>query len=177
MSKTSQNGTVDVLSGLRLPPIYEWVECELEDVNEGLVERPFKVKVLINAPRAEVIALSKSIAAVLDKGEAARDRELFDLVAPRITDWNVMAENQTGELVKLPPPAEAGGAAIEFLPLQTQSWLLRIVRNAHLGGETRSKLSRRPAAMASTSDERQPSGPQVVSTPTGDSHPDRRKNS
>jgi hypothetical protein len=59
------------MAGLRLPPIHEWVLCELDDVNEGLVE-PLKIKVLINAPRADIIAMSMAVDAVFARARSRR---------------------------------------------------------------------------------------------------------
>ena len=174
MSKTSQNGTVDVLSGLRLPPIHEWVTCELDDVNEAFIEQPLKIRVLINPTKGEVLALEQAIGALV-KADDASDGDLFDLIAPRVIAWNVVALNDAGEQVPLPPPGGTdgvGGQVFEVLPPKAQTWMLRIARNAHLGGETRSKLSTRPVATDGGKAEKTPSGPRVVSTPSGETHPD-----
>lgn len=184
----SPNGTVHDLSGFRLPPVYEPVVCERDDVNEGLT-RPLEITVLVNPPRAEILAMSRAYADIQERNRAAMqdadyaatkdafDLEAFDLIAPRITAWNVEALNGADEIVPLPPPAEAGGAVITLLPQPAQTWLLSIVPLAHLGGETRSKLSRRPAPTAAIEAVKTPSGPQIVDTPTGETPRSRRKSS
>lgn len=198
--QTSTNGQVHDLSGFRLPPVYEWVECELPDVNEGLT-RPLKIEVLVNPARAEVIALTHAIDDVLrrsrerqqtlvDAATAAReagepvppvsdpaadeaeDRELAHLIAPRIRAWNVQAENGDGELVDLWPPAEAPDVLL-LLGVRQRRWVWQLVQAAHLGGETRSKLSRPREVTASGAAEKTPSGPQIVDTPTGATHQNR----
>ena len=186
------------LSAYRLPPVHEWVTCELDDVNEGLPE-PLKIRVLVNPDRLQILALNQQItdhfaavrarvekqvkaakgkAPVIDpEQERADDVRLWDIIAHRIVGWNLQALNEAGELVDVPPPAEAGGIVMELLGTHGNQWVLRIVQSAHLGGETRSKLSRRPAATASTEAAKTPSGPQIVSTPTTATSPSRRKSS
>lgn len=205
MSNRSQNGTVDVLSGLRLPPIYVWVECEREEINEGLT-RPLRIKVLVNPSRAEIVSLAQQVETVinasadrlrkrLEAAEKARsagkpvpsiydaeadrqdDYALAEIIAHRIVDWNLQALNENDEIVDVPPPAEAGGIVMELLNTRQRQWILQIVQMAHLGGETRSKLSRRPVTTESTEAGRTPSGPQIVSTPTGDQPQSHRKSS
>lgn len=194
-TRKSPNGTPDSLTGFRLPPVYEWTECEKPDVNEGLPVEALRVRVLVNPTRAEIIAQSQAFTelqeriqqavkaateAVKDGKNAAAadrhdyDREMFDLIAPRITEWNMVALNDADEVVPLPPPAEAGGAVIALLPQAAQSYLIQLVSMAHHGGEMRSKLSRRPETMASTEVAKTPSGPQVVDIPTGESRQSRR---
>jgi hypothetical protein len=182
------------LTGFRLPPVYEWVTCERDEINEGLVE-PLKIQVLVNPPRAEILALAQSIEAVFaasrERMAAAKeanepvfdpaadeesDRQLMALIAPRIVGWNVRAENTDGKLVDVWPPAEAPAAPL-LLNARQRGWLLSIVQAAHLGGDTRGKLSRPRAAMDATAAERTPSGPQVVDIPTGESRPSPRKSS
>jgi hypothetical protein len=60
--KTTATAPTDAhdLTGFRLPPVYEWVECERDDINEGLPE-PLKIQVLVNPPRAEIIAMSRAL--------------------------------------------------------------------------------------------------------------------
>ena len=194
MPRKSTTQPTDPLAGLRLPPVHEWVRCELDDVNEGLVE-PLEIRVLVNPPRADILAMSMAVDAVFTRAreriEAAQkngetgidpdvmdadDRELMEIIAPRIVAWNVIAENAEGERVNVWPPAEAPSALMLLNPRQ-RGWVLRIVQSAHLGGDTRSKLSRRPAATASTEDAKTPSGPQIVDIPTGETPRSRRKSS
>lgn len=188
------------LSAYRLPPVHEWVTCELDEVNEGLPE-PLKIKVRVNPDRLEIMAMSQQITEHAEKVQArvhkqmerakkagksvqidpaqerADDIALFDIIAPRIVEWNLKAYDASGEIVDVPPPAEVGGAPIELLTPRGRQWVLRIVQSAHLGGDTRSKLSRRPDRTASTEAARTPSGPQIVDTPTTDSRPSHRKSS
>jgi hypothetical protein len=43
--------------------------------------------------------------------------EVYKLIAPYVTGWDFQAENlDTGEMVAVPPPAEAGPAVFELLP-------------------------------------------------------------
>lgn len=180
-TRKSQNGQVDQLAGFRMPPVYEWVACERDDVNEGLTQ-PLEVRVLVNPPRADIIAMTQAFKALEEQaktgdGDTDIDRQGFDLIADRIVAWNVEALNADDEIVPLPPPAEAGGAVLELLPLRAQTYLLTLVRMAHLGGDTRSKLSKRPAATASTEDAKTPSGPQIVDIPTTATHQNPRKSS
>lgn len=183
------------LTGFRLPPVYEWVECERDEVNEGLT-RPLRIKVLVNPSRPDIFAMSQAIqdhfAAVRERHTSTDDAEpvpfdpeqdlrddraLIDIIAPRIVAWNVEALNGAGEVVDLPPPAEIGGIVADLLTNQQRLWLISIVTSAHHGGQARSKLSARPAATASTEGEKTPSGPQIADIPTGESRPNRRKNS
>lgn len=193
------------LTGYRLPPVYERVVCERDDVNEGLT-RPLEITVLVNPSRVEIFALSRQItehfAAVGARYERRRaereravaageepppvfdrdqdladERALIDIIAPRVTAWNVEALNGDGAKVDLPPPAELGGIVADLLSNAQRRWLIDIVTSAHHGGDARSKLSRRPAATASTEGAKTPSGPQIVDIPTGESRPDRRKSS
>lgn len=124
------------------------------------------------------------------EAERAEDLALFDVIAHRITGWSVQALNGEGELVDVPAPGQKGGNAhfpmgedaipgggvMELLNQRQKLWILRLVQSAHLGGETRGKLSRRPEATASTGAARTPSGPQVVDIPTTATHQAPRKN-
>jgi hypothetical protein len=94
------------------------------------------------------------------------DLALMEIIAPLVVAWNLIAENVNGERVSVWPPAEAPSALMLLNPRQ-RGWVLRIVQSAHLGGDTRSKLSRPRAATAAIEAVKTPSGPQVVSTPTG----------
>lgn len=205
MPRKSQNGTVDVLAGLRLPPVYEWVKCERDEINEGLTQ-PLHIQVLVNPSRAEIVSLAQQVEAVLnasadrlrkrmEAAEKARsagkqvpsiydadadrqdDLALAEIIAPRIVGWNLQALNEQDEIVDVPPPAEAGGVVMELLNTRQRQWVLRIVQMAHMGGDTRSKLSKRPATTESTEAEKTPSGPQIVPTPTGDDPRTHQKSS
>ena len=184
--------TSDPLAGLRLPPVYEWVDCELPEVNEGLVE-PLKIKVLVNPMRAEVLSLGMEIDAIFARARERvqnaetpaainldaieqDDREAMDLIAPRIVDWNLIAENEQGERVTVWAPAKAPGALMLLNPRQ-RGWVLRIVQSAHLGSDARSKLSRPREVTASGEGAKTPSGPQIVDIPSGETRPRRRKSS
>jgi hypothetical protein len=192
-TQTTQSDAHD-LTGFRLPPVYEWVACERDDINEGLPE-PLKIQVLVNPPRAEIIAMSRALDAVFQRARArmeaakeeggpvfdaeadeADDREVMALIAPRIVAWNVKAENAEGEIVDVWPPAEAPEAPL-LLNARQRGWLLSIVQAAHLGGDTRGKLSRPRAATDATAAARTPSGPQIVDIPNGENPPPRRKSS
>lgn len=189
---SQQNGKVPDFSQFRLPPVYEWVECEKPEVNEGLT-KPLRIKVLVNPRRSEVVSLAQQVNAIFDRarkkadsskdesfdadGDTRADVELFDLIGPRIVDWNVEALNGDGEVVTLPAPAEAGGVVVELLNVRQKTWILTIVQSAHLGGDTRSKLAGRPAATARGGGEKTPSGKPATSTPSGASRPKRRKRS
>ena len=187
------------LSAYRLPPVHERVTCELPDVNEGLPE-PLKIKVRVNPDRLEIMALSQQVSDHFERvgkrtqkqldaakksgkpvkidpeQERADDIALWDIIAHRVVEWNLQAY-RGDELVDVPPPAEVGGAVIELLTTRGKTWLLQIVQSAHMGGDTRSKLSRRPAATASTEAARTPSGPQIVDIPSGETRPSHQKSS
>jgi hypothetical protein len=210
-TKAKQNGAATDfdISAYRLPPVYEWVECEKDEINEGLT-KPLRIRVLVNPTKAEVVSLGQQVSALFqqsadliktaiearkaakdapteddiaetvaampgDEGQKA-DTELFALVAPRVVQWNVKAERTDGETVDLPPPADTNGTSMQVLNVRQQLWIVGIVQNAHHGGETRSKLSRRPEATAAGEDAKTPSGPQVGPTPTTASRRTRQPN-
>ena len=172
MPRTTPNGHAAVdLAVFRIPPKYEWLEFDREEANEGLFT-PLRARVRVNPTYAEVqeeTALFRALGeaelaarehageAKYAQREAAARANYLTYLAPWVAEWNVQAERQdTGELAGVPAPADVGPGAFELLPSRTLTWLCLTIRGAYLGGELRSKLSRRPAPTASTSDSATP---------------------
>lgn len=59
--------------------------------------------------------------------------ELFQAIAPYVTEWNAMGRNlETGEYEPLPPPAEAGPDVLRGVSTETSIFLATSLKTVHL---------------------------------------------
>lgn len=61
-----------------------------------------------------------------ERGGSPRDLERAFL-APYIVEWNVQAENEAGEVVPVPAPADGGPDVFDLIPAEHYSWMYDIV--------------------------------------------------
>ena len=61
-----------------------------------------------------------------EKGGTPRDLE-WRFLAPYILEWNVQAENDAGEVVPVPAPADGGADVFALIPPEAYSWMYDIV--------------------------------------------------
>ena len=124
-------------------PRYRWVECDWfsgETVEGEEALPPFRAEVRTNQTWDEL--------AELDLKPEQTNGERWALIAPHVRNWNLLARDlETGEIVQVPPPAEAGPDAFKALEPALYLWLDLQVRTAHRGGVERPKS---PAASAPT---------------------------
>lgn len=92
-----------LLADLRRPANYIWREIE----REGEDAAPLRVKVLdLTTKQTEDIPW----------GTRVKLRESYEAIAPYVVAWDLRAENiRTGEMIDVPPPAEAGPEVFELL--------------------------------------------------------------
>lgn len=119
------------ISGFRIRPRYRDVECDWFELEEG--EEPFRATIRRNLTFEQIHAIP-------DGDEATFD-EIWKEIAPYVTGWNLLAEDDKGEVVPVPPPAEAGPDVSRMLDAQMSLWLILQVRQAHLGGAERKNTS------------------------------------
>lgn len=153
MTATTRNGTA--LHGY-LPaarPRYQWFTCEWTDWHDPEEPapdgaEPFRAELRTNLTWGEIDQID------LFSGNLVY-ADLWKIIAPHVRDWNLLGQDlESGEVVKVPPPAEAGPDAFKVLDAGLTFWIAVQLRTAHLGGEERGKGSGRPArAPASTPDD------------------------
>jgi hypothetical protein len=120
--------------------VNKWIEADAESDLAGLA---IKVRQYItNAERDDLVEASNAIrlysaeymtldleqraAAEAEKGGTPRDLE-WQLLAPYIIEWNVKAENEAGEIVDVPAPADGGADVFALIPNEHYSWMYDVV--------------------------------------------------
>jgi hypothetical protein len=107
---------------------FRWIEIPagLIDVEDGA--EPLKVKIRSHLTFGQI----DEIPDPLVKGTLFND--IKEAIVDYVLDWNVMAPNaETGELEKVPPPAEAGVDAFLFLAGFEVEWIAASLRTSTLG--------------------------------------------
>ncbi len=124
-SEVVEKPTPPVVTGHIIKPRYREFECDWVDLEEG--EEPFKATIRTNLSFAEVNELPPVTSLTY--------AETWELMAPHITSWNLVAYvHETGEVEPVPPPAEAGVDVFRATdPLYSQ-WLYVTLQLAHQGG-------------------------------------------
>lgn len=113
------------MTGYRMKPRYRDVTCEWYELEDG--EDAFSATIRTNLTFGELRDIPS--------GKDATFEEVWDVIAPYVTGWNLVAENiESGQVEAVPPPAEAGPAAFQALDASLNLWLIGQVRTAHLGG-------------------------------------------
>lgn len=98
---------------------YVWREIERPDSQENESLKPLRVKLLdLSIGQTNDIPLTMKTAL----------SEVFPIIAPFVAEWDFTAENkQTGEVIPVPPPAEAGPEVFDLLATEEAgsilSWL------------------------------------------------------
>lgn len=111
-------------------PRYREVECDWFELEDG--EVPFTATIRTNLTFAQLEEIPS--------GDNATFPEVWEVIHPYVIAWNLMAEDaSTGEIVEVPPPAEAGPDVAKMLDAQMSLWLIAQVRMAHLGGIDRNE--------------------------------------
>lgn len=143
----SENGVAEFL----FEPQWVWVPYPSfnlagEDLADDERFHGFAVEVLANLSgyqaRAHDVALRAYLAVIARISEAdpelkptgleldeAEDRYLEN-IAWRVRAWNWRERNIAGEVVKVPPPAEAGFEAFYVIPPELRTWTIRVLRAA-----------------------------------------------
>ena len=115
-------------TGFQIRPRYREVTCDLFELEDG--EVPFTATIRTNLTFAQLEEIPS--------GDDATFPEVWEVIHPYVIAWNLMAEDaSTGEIVDVPPPAEAGPDIAKMLEPQISYWLITQVRTAHLGGVTK----------------------------------------
>lgn len=113
---------------------YRWVAMPGDDGPEG---EPFRAEMRANLTFGEIDAI--------DVYGKLTFEELWRVMAPHVRAWNLLARDMgSGEIVAVPPPAEAGPDALRAIDHASALWLASELRTAHLGGEERGKGSPAP---------------------------------
>lgn len=130
----------------RRRPIYRDKTFDVADGDESY--SALWVKFRINLTYGEIDAIPYSRNALL--------QEAWEAMAPHVVAWNVSTiDPDTGEPVPVPPPAEGGWEVFSHLDAVETTWLLQLLKFAHLvpeeGEEERAKISAESASMPETS--------------------------
>lgn len=113
------------VTGFRVKPRYRDVTCTWYELEEG--EEPFTATIRRNLTFEELEAIPR--------GEDLKWSEVWPVIAPYVVAWNhTKPDAETGEVVAVPPPAEAGPEVFRTLDTEMNLWLLGEVRYAHIGG-------------------------------------------
>lgn len=116
------------VTGFRVRPRYRDVTCDWFDLEDG--EEPLKATIRTNLTFAQLEEIPS--------GDHVTFPEVWEVIYPYVVAWNVLAEDEsTGDIVPVPPPAEAGPEVAKLLDAQMSLWLITQVRMAHLGGAER----------------------------------------
>ncbi len=124
------------VQGYRRAPRYRVVTLELADQPEGA--EPLTVTIQSNLSFEQLNAIPSGTGAIF--------KDIFAVIAPYITAWNLIQVNhETGEPEAVPPPAEAGPDVMLMLDPVEALWLTGEIRFGYLGSEEdRKKGNRRP---------------------------------
>src|SRR5690349_5245335 len=116
--------------------VNKWITCEDEDGPQGLsiLVRQY----ITNAERDDLVDASNAIreysakwlgdmspeerTAAEEANDTPRDRE-WKFLAPYIVGWNVQAENEAGEVVDVPAPADGGPDVFRLIPAEHYTWI------------------------------------------------------
>ena len=112
------------LTGFRVRPRYREVVCDWYEVEEG--EEPFKATIRTNLTFGELRDIPS--------GKDVTFEDVWQVIHPYVTGWNLVGETDDGTQAPVPPPAEAGPDAFFMLDAGLNLWLIGQVRTAHLGG-------------------------------------------
>lgn len=118
---------VTPLTGYTIRPRYRDVVCDWDEPEAG--EEAFTATIRTNLTFDQINAIPG--------GEGVTFTDVWDVIAPYVTGWNLLAEDTDGNVVPVPPPAEAGPDAFKMLDPAMNVWLIAQVRTAHLGGPER----------------------------------------
>ena len=128
----------------------------------------FQARILVNPSGAEVRHESQLFIASKGTDIDAQD-DYWKYVARRIPEWNLVIEDETGEKVKVPPPAEDWESLLQ-LQFEVMIWLRMCIHTAHLPdalGKLQGRTALRSPSGASTTDSTPPIPlrPESSSTP------------
>lgn len=106
-------------------PITRWFVCDLPEAQDPEGDGAFAIKVRTNPTYGDLRAEGKA----MKEGDDA----YFAAIANRVVAWTAMAEDETGAVVPIPPPAEAGPMAFYAVPDAFIQWVIQTVMTAHRG--------------------------------------------
>lgn len=98
---------------------YVWRDIPMDDEDEPL--------------RVQLLDLDIREATAIPLGTAARDKDTLQAIAPYVEAWTFRAENlKTGEVIDVPPPAEAGWEVLELISPVAVSKIANWLKYPHL---------------------------------------------
>ena len=115
------------VTGFQIRPRYREVVCDWFELEDG--EEPFTATIRTNLTFDQINAIPA--------GDGVTFSEVWEQIAEYVTKWNLVAEDETGAMVAVPPPAEAGPDVFRAMDAALNVWLIAQVRTAHLGGPDR----------------------------------------
>ena len=111
--------------GFKLRPTFEEFICPPEVSPPADDSAPLRVTIRTNLPLGELDAITA-------KAQAAETYlEVFQVYAPYVVQWNVVDQNEAGELVPVPPPAEGDMEAIEKMLVNESAWIIRMIQESN----------------------------------------------
>jgi hypothetical protein len=94
---------------------YADLVCDIVEPEEG--SEPLKVTVRTNLRFGDVDSIPLGADVTME--------EAFKAIAPYVVAWNVIDDDiETGELIAVPPPAEAGPKVLSLLDMDEAIWLI-----------------------------------------------------
>lgn len=146
----------------RYVPRFEWVAWEMpseEQLEEATYESEFhegfRAKILMNPTNGEVRAESKAYDAL--SAGTIEIEDYYQLIAPRIVDWELEAELEDGTWEKVPAPGinpETNWQSMLLLPYSLVGWLIARVRYSYVP-----KAKTQPSKHVGTTDSEAPTEP------------------
>lgn len=110
---------------------------EVVFVEEGAEEQvPFKATLRTNLTFAELDGLT------WEDGADVR-QVIWPMFAPYVTAWNVYGADEAGDVAAIAPPAEAGPAQFQYIPIQLFWLIVREVKLRNMGSIDPKRNSRR----------------------------------
>ena len=98
-------------------------------ISDGMIlQRDAKINVWGWASPNEKVSVQfdkKKYDARADAEGKTQDRELWPLIAPYITDWNISGVDADGNAVDIPAPADGGPEQFQYIPPQLFSAVYR----------------------------------------------------
>lgn len=121
---------------------FKWFEYVEEDDDDDA--EPYRIRVRTNLTFGEQESL------VWDSDTT--NEELWELFAPYVVDWNILTQNEDGEIIKATPPAEGGPEQFRHIPVELFRALMRDIKMRSTGPLARRSPNKSGSTDAGTGD-------------------------